>query len=432
MSFYFCALRVYHHHNQSQQQNHHHAEHQHSCVAPLLLLVQGFLGRFHDALPLVALYFQARVLNAVHLFHVHQAVALRGSLLVIAQRVAIVVVAFARFVAQHVDVSQVFLRLDGRCHLLCLPQVHFRPLLIAHFLVQLGQPHHRAQRVPRVFRAVCQVVSLLVFVEGLVVLSRLLVEVAKEGVAERYAQRVVGAQVQCHGAAVVHPCRVCLPLFFQYGAYVGIVDGLPHVFLQLRFSAQGYAQRAVGALQVACRQIHVAQPVERCQPVFLGRKRGVGTLPAHRPCLIVVLLRRIEYAHAAVHGADVVQCLHPFQRVAQLLGQFQLFVVHVQRVLKLVFVSQRLSLLPQHVDFSQRVSLAFQLFQQRFRLARAGGLLCGEVCLVAVLLRDAALAGVVAGGKGHGKANEHRWQWCSFALCVVFFKCIHLFPFANI
>ena len=187
--------------------------------------------------------------------------------------------------------------------------------------------------------------------------------------AERNAELVPCLGVQCHRLEVIHPCRVHLPVVLEDGANVGIVDGLPHRAVQAPFACQCHAQRTVGTLVVAQRKVGVPQSVERHHAVLPGGERRVGTLLAQLPCTVMVFLRHVQHAHAPVVGADVVQCLYQFQRVACSLSQLLPGAVHAQGFLEAALVAQSLAPLSQGNDAAEPLARPFQLLlQQRKRV----------------------------------------------------------------
>ena len=74
----------------------------------------------------------------------------------------------------------------------------------------------------------------------------------------------------------------------------------------------------------------------------------------------MVLLCHIEHAHAAIVGADIVQRLHPFQRVAYGLGLPQSLAVSVQGFLEAALIAQRAAPFSQSHNAPEPVALAFQ------------------------------------------------------------------------
>ena len=129
-------------------------------------------------------------------------------------------------------------RLDFVGHPFGLLQTGCRLAVVACSHVYAGQSDKRVQGVPFVVRRLHQPVSLLVFRFGLVILVCLLVHGTKIGVAERYAERAVGALVQLHRLAEIHPCRVVHPPMTEDRTEVGIVDGLSQRAVELPFALE--------------------------------------------------------------------------------------------------------------------------------------------------------------------------------------------------
>ena len=104
-------------------------------------------------------------------------------------------------------------------------------------------------------------------------------------------------------------------------------------------------------------EIDVGKSIERDDAVLACGKRCVRTFFCHYQCVLVVLLRCIENSHAAVVGADVVQRLHPFKRVAHVFGKLQSFAVFLQSLVETAFVAQLLAPLAQYDYLPEQILL---------------------------------------------------------------------------
>ena len=228
--------------------------------------------------------------------------------------------------------------------------------------------------MPFVLRGLHHPVGGLIFLGRLVVLPRFFVERTEIGVAERDAERAARLHIQCHRLAVIRPGRVRLFPMLEDGAEVGVVDGLAQGVVQFLFAFQCHAQHAVGTFVVAQRHVDVAQSVERHHAILPCHGDRVGAFLAQLPRTVVVFLRHVEHSHAAVVGANVVQRLYPFQRVADGFSLPQSLAVGAQRLLEAALVAQDLAPFPQGDDAAEPVALALQpLLQQGERVGSTGG-----------------------------------------------------------
>ena len=228
--------------------------------------------------------------------------------------------------------------------------------------------------MPFVFRGLHHLEGGLVFFGCLLVLPSLLVERPEIGVAERYAEVAARIRVQRHRLAVTDPSGVYLPVVLEDSSEVGIVDGLSQRAAQLPLAFQSHAQHAVRTLVVAQCHIDVAQSVERHHTVFPCGEGSVGAIFAQFPRTVMVLLCHIEHAHASIVGADIVQRLHPFQRVAYRLGLPQSLAVSVQGLLEAALVAQRAAPFSQSHNAPESVAFPFQsLLQPGERVDAVGG-----------------------------------------------------------
>ena len=153
------------------------------------------------------------------------------------------------------------------------------------------------------------------------------------------------------------------------GAEVGVVDGLSQSAMQLSLALQCHPQRAVGTLVVAECHVDVAQSVERHHAVLSCGRRGVGALLAEFQGAVVIFLSDIQHPHPPVVGADVVQGLHPFQRVAESFCLPQPLAVGAKRLLEAALVAQPPAQFPKRDDAAEPVPLTLQpLLQHRKRV----------------------------------------------------------------
>ena len=78
----------------------------------------------------------------------------------------------------------------------------------------------------------------------------------------------------------------------------------------------------------------------------------------------MIFLRHVEHAHPPVVGADVVQRLHPLERIADGFCLLLPLAVHAQGFLEAALVAQCLAPFPQGNDAAEPVALAFHSFLQ--------------------------------------------------------------------
>ena len=78
----------------------------------------------------------------------------------------------------------------------------------------------------------------------------------------------------------------------------------------------------------------------------------------------MIVLCHVEHSHASVVGADIVQCLHHFKRIAYGFGLCQSLVVCFQSLVKSAFVAQMFAYFSVCDDAAQHIALAFHAFLQ--------------------------------------------------------------------
>ena len=154
------------------------------------------------------------------------------------------------------------------------------------------------------------------------------VEPPEVGVAKRDAERGVCLAVELHGADVIIFCGVEPAICLEECADIGAVDGLSECAAQGVFAGEGKAEHGVGGLAVIERKVHVADAVERHDPVLAGGKTLlVAICITVSQCLIMVGRGLVEDTHAAEVSANVVECLNDLNGVALLHGALQSLLV---------------------------------------------------------------------------------------------------------
>ena len=96
-----------------------------------------------------------------------------------------------------------------------------------------------------------QVISLLVLVQGSLVIAVLLAERPEVDVAERLSQHILTLPVEPHRLLVALQSLFISPLAAVDGTQIGIVDGLSHSTSQLPFTLQSQVEDGVGPVQIA-------------------------------------------------------------------------------------------------------------------------------------------------------------------------------------
>ena len=76
----------------------------------------------------------------------------------------------------------------------------------------------------------------------------------------------------------------------------------------------------------------------------------------------MIVLCHVEHPHASVVGADIVQSLHHFERIANGFGLCQSLAVCFQSLVKSAFVAQMFAYFSVCDDAAQHIAFAFHAF----------------------------------------------------------------------
>ena len=165
--------------------------------------------------------------------------------------------------------------------------------------------------------------------------------------AESHAQQIAVLLVIEHGLAVVVKSLLVIAAGTVDRAQIGIVDGLARGAAQLVLALERLAEHAVGVVVAVDREVDVAQSVERLHAVLAHLVGSVGRLVAEGERLVVVALRHVENAHAAVVGGTVVERLYPLAAVAHGAGHVESAYVESESLVVAAGVALLLALLAQ-------------------------------------------------------------------------------------
>ena len=244
--------------------------------AAVLLLLQFRLCPLQYCALSSALYGNAYVVDAVVLVLIHDAVLQGYRPLMPRQGIAVVTLAALHLVVQSAHLA---LMLPGSkvSHLLVRhAEPRFRLRQGAGVQSELHEREYRLQSVPTILGIPAEVVCRHIFLPRLVIFPGFLVEVTEIRVAERHPERIAVPLVHHHRHLVISSRLLVIATCGVYGAYVGIVDGLPRCASQFPLSFQSLTECAVGTVIILYGKIDISESVERHHLILPHRPGSVG------------------------------------------------------------------------------------------------------------------------------------------------------------
>ena len=245
------SLTVYHGGYDGQQHSHYGQRDAHVHPFCLPLHLQFLARQIHSPLLSAPFYVDANVVYPVAFVAVEHTVLQTGGQHMMLECLAEASFALIYAVIEHVHTHQMFEGMYASGHGVGLSEQPQCFLLAVQVEAYRCQREHSLQRVPLVGRVLHQVISLLVLVQGLLVIAVFLAERPEIDVAERLSQHILTLPVEPHRLLVALQSLFISPLAAVDGPQVGIVDGLAHSTSQLPLTLQCQVEDGVGPVQIA-------------------------------------------------------------------------------------------------------------------------------------------------------------------------------------